>query len=135
MSPVYEVEGKPRQEDPRGGICHSREVLKAKSRSAVAFMKRTDVSKGEGPSEWLEGFHLGVCGMVILLAEIEKAGEERDEEPVMGSKGRDSKSVLDTCDLREPQNIQLWVSSRHLETYVGSSGRWLGLESQSFGDK
>lgn len=46
-------------------------------------------------------------------------------QPVMGSKGHDSKSVLDMCDLREPQNDQLEVSRRHLERCVGSSeGGW-----------
>lgn len=46
-------------------------------------------------------------------------------QPVTGSKGHGSKSVLDMCDLREPQNDQLEVSRRHLEICVGSSeGGW-----------
>lgn len=54
----------------------------------------------------------------------------------MGSKGQARQSVLDVCDVRKPQNVQLEVSSRHLELYVGSSGRRLGLNgSQSLGDK
>lgn len=47
-------------------------------------------------------------------------------QTVMGSKGHDSKSVLDMCDLRELQNDQLEVSRRHLEIYARSSeGGWV----------